>query len=436
MRLISRRGLDLAASPAIALGLLGAAAGDVPDIYLFYQAASLKEEQARPALDALATAWKDGYAGPLIDLAGLLRWPPRPEASGDDVPPIDESEEFPRGRPHPSTLVRLRLTRFLTKQTRQPHGNDLHAWRRWLWSLPYDPHPDYAQFKAALYANVDPRMASFFPAGVRSLVRLDEVDWGGVRVNGIPPLDHPPRARAAEARWLKDKDIVFGIALGAEARAYPQCILGWHELARDRLGGVELTIVYCTLCGTVIPYASEAGGRRHTFGTSGLLYRSNKLLFDEETMSLWSTLEGRPVIGALAGSGLELTAYPVVTTTWREWQSAHPDTTWPWRCRFRFWKTIPSTGWPSQATTWSSSPAAAGRTVCTTRAAPLSRGCGRTGSWKTRPGGSGARPRRHSSTTKPASGVPVCPPAAPSGLAGTPSSPTPCSSSSIHQRCP
>jgi hypothetical protein len=50
-------------------------------------------------------------------------------------------------------------------------------------------------------------------------------------------------------------------------------------------------------------------------------------LFDEETMSLWSRLEGRPVVGGLVGPGLELTAFPVVTTTWREWRSAHPDTT-------------------------------------------------------------------------------------------------------------
>jgi hypothetical protein len=50
-------------------------------------------------------------------------------------------------------------------------------------------------------------------------------------------------------------------------------------------------------------------------------------MFDEETMSLWSSAEGRPVIGPLAGSGLELRDYPVVTTTWREWRTTHPQTT-------------------------------------------------------------------------------------------------------------
>jgi hypothetical protein len=50
-------------------------------------------------------------------------------------------------------------------------------------------------------------------------------------------------------------------------------------------------------------------------------------MYDRETMGRWSTVEGRPVVGPLAGSDLELTAYPVVTTTWREWRAMHPDTT-------------------------------------------------------------------------------------------------------------
>jgi hypothetical protein len=98
-------------------------------------------------------------------------------------------------------------------------------------------------------------------------------------------------------------------------------------MALDQLGGVELTIVYCTLCGTVIPYDSTAGGKQRKIGTSGFLYRSNKLMFDEETNSLWSTITGEPVVGELVGTGLQLRHYPVVTTTWAEWKDQHPDTT-------------------------------------------------------------------------------------------------------------
>jgi len=120
---------------------------------------------------------------------------------------------------------------------------------------------------------------------------------------------------------------VFGVVVNGEARAYPRRILAWHEMAIDSLGGAEITVVYCTLCGTVIPYNSVVAGKRIGFGTSGLLYRSNKLMFDEETMSLWNTIDGTPVVGPLAGSGLQLTSHPAVTTTWGEWRAAYPETT-------------------------------------------------------------------------------------------------------------
>ena len=98
-------------------------------------------------------------------------------------------------------------------------------------------------------------------------------------------------------------------------------------MALDRVGGLELTIVYCTLCGTVIPYESVVGTEHLRFGTSGLLYRSNKVMFDHGTKSLWNTFEGVPVIGSLVGSGLQLTRRSMVTTTWGEWRAWHPETT-------------------------------------------------------------------------------------------------------------
>ena len=97
----------------------------------------------------------------------------------------------------------------------------------------------------------------FFAPEAESLIRLDEIDWGGVAVNGIPPLEYPAYLAADEAAYLDD-DIVFGIAAGGETRAYPKRILAWHEMALDRLGGTELTVVYCTLCGTVIPPGTRA----------------------------------------------------------------------------------------------------------------------------------------------------------------------------------
>jgi len=309
--------------------------GDEPEIGLFILAASPDEEQARQALDSIAASWRDGYAAMFVDMARFFRAPSGSRGSGF-LADVAETEQggFDSGassravRPRdPGSLIRERLVRFLEKQTGQRFGHDLDGWRRWIWSRPYEPHADYAAFKGGVLGNVDSRMRGFFPPGVTAEIRLDQIDWGGVKVGGIPALDHPPVVPASEAGWLKPRHVVFGIVVDGQARAYPKRILAWHELARDRLGQVELTLVYCTLCGAVIPYDSRVGERTFTLVTSGLLYRSNKLMFDRETGSLWSSLYGKPVVGPLVEVRIRLERLPVVTTTWGEWRAAHPQTT-------------------------------------------------------------------------------------------------------------
>ncbi len=76
-------------------------------------------------------------------------------------------------------------------------------------------------------------------------------------------------------------------------------------------------------------YSTEVNGEVLRFGTSGLLYRSNKLMYDRNTNTLWTQFLGEPVVGPLADSGIVLERLPVVLTTWGEWRTAHPDTTVP-----------------------------------------------------------------------------------------------------------
>jgi hypothetical protein len=132
--------------------------------------------------------------------------------------------------------------------------------------------------------------------------------------------------QAQDAMYLDDEDVVFGLEIDGHARAYPKRILGWHEMAHDTLGGKHVALVYCTLCGTVIPFETTIGETSYELGTSGFLYRSNKLMFDRLTHSLWSTLTGQPVVGPLINDNLQLEFLPVVTTTWGKWRDSHPGT--------------------------------------------------------------------------------------------------------------
>ncbi|MGH8597410.1 MAG: DUF3179 domain-containing protein, partial [Gammaproteobacteria bacterium] len=203
---------------------------------------------------------------------------------------------------------------------------DVDALYEWLWSAERATYPDYSEFKARLYELIDPRFREYFAGRRQSLIRLDEIRWGGVVRDGIPPLKNPKMIAAREATWLGDDNVVFGVAIDGDVRAYPKRILAWHEMFKDQVGGRELNGVYCTLCGSVILYDVTVRGVMHELGTSGFLYRSNKLMYDHATHSLWSTFTGTPVVGPLVGKGIELQSLYVVTTTWKEWRKRHPET--------------------------------------------------------------------------------------------------------------
>ncbi len=74
-------------------------------------------------------------------------------------------------------------------------------------------------------------------------------------------------------------------------------------------------------------YSAKIEGEATTFGTSGMLYRNNKLMYDRATNTLWASILGEPVIGPLADSGIKLDLFAVELTDWREWVARHPDTT-------------------------------------------------------------------------------------------------------------
>lgn len=216
-------------------------------------------------------------------------------------------------------------------------GSDAGTWfDAMLWQQAHPevvPHPSYRTLKLDLLNRLDPSFLRFL-GGDRSLagnldIRLEEITWGGVRVDGIPSLDRPKMIPAGEAGWLLDDDLVFGVAIDGDVRAYPLRIMGWHEMFNDVVGGVPVALAYCTLCGAGILFETAVEGRDQpfVFGTSGLLYRSNKLMFDRQTDSLWNQFTGRPVSGPLRGSGIELKIRPVAITSWAAWRTTHPETT-------------------------------------------------------------------------------------------------------------
>ena len=295
--------------------------------------------------------------------------------------------------------------------------------------------PDYDEFKGLLLGSlIDPAFFNFFE-GVQETaeVNLLEAVWGGVRVDGIPSLVNAPQISPSDAAnesqanvdmcrnfdcaYPADDELVFGVSIDGDARAYPLRILNWHEMFNDVIGslplydrpdgevvcqfraptlfsaiarhgadwvqiqgesancpregwltqpeslvweevvwsdvmeqlpdvaqtendplsrrdgigghvpGTPVMLAYCTLCGSGILYSPiiEDGETILEFGSSGLLMRSNKLMYDRTTFTVWNAMTGEPAFGPLAQSGIQLERLPVVVTDWQSWLQDHPD---------------------------------------------------------------------------------------------------------------
>jgi Protein of unknown function (DUF3179) len=215
-------------------------------------------------------------------------------------------------------------------------GSQINDWNgAMLWQEVHPeikPNASFEAFKLDVFNRIDPNFMRFLgqgradPKNLR--IRLEEIVWGGVLVDGIPSLDNPKLIAASEAEYLQDSDPVFGVSINGDVRAYPLRIMGWHEMFNETIGGVPVALAYCTLCSAGILFETHVEGRKQplVFGSSGFLYRSNKLMFDRETDSLWNQFTGEPVSGPLMNSGIKLKIRPVTITTWKAWRKANPDT--------------------------------------------------------------------------------------------------------------
>ena len=163
----------------------------------------------------------------------------------------------------------------------------------------------------------DLRQQNVDPAAT-SRIDLAQLLNGGPPKDGIPSIDAPEFDTAATTPFQKE-DIVIGVVLNGEAKAYPYNVMNWHEIVNDTVGGVNVTITYCPLCDTIVAF--ERGNT--TFGVSGKLYQSCLVMFDRNDDSLYAQPWAMGVIGLQVNQ--TLTRLPAVKTTWAAWVAQYPD---------------------------------------------------------------------------------------------------------------
>lgn len=112
-------------------------------------------------------------------------------------------------------------------------------------------------------------------------------------------------AAASESIWRGDTQ-VLGVVVKGQPIAYPLAMLLWHWVINDEVNGEPIVVAFCRVCGSGAVYQRTVGDEVLNFGTSGLVYENDMLLYDEKSLSLWSWGSQLAVAGPRKGKTLEL----------------------------------------------------------------------------------------------------------------------------------
>jgi hypothetical protein len=128
---------------------------------------------------------------------------------------------------------------------------------------------------------------------------------------------------------LNPAELVLGVTVGGESRAYPINLLNEEHLRykvlNDTLGGRPIAATWCNACSNGIVYDRVVEGQTLVLGVSGQLWKESMVLYDQGTHSLWSHLLGECMLGQLQGKRLK--RLPSLLTDWESWCRHYPGAT-------------------------------------------------------------------------------------------------------------
>lgn len=158
----------------------------------------------------------------------------------------------------------------------------------------------------------------------KTTIDLSELRSGGPSKDGIPSIDNPKFVTLDAAReWIDPKEPVIMVEQNGEVRGYPLQILTFHEIVNDVIGGTPVAVTFCPLCYSSITFRRTIDGDPVTFGVSGLLRKSDLVMYDRRTETLWQQFTGKGIAGTLAGETLEV--LPSQLVSFQQFAETHPD---------------------------------------------------------------------------------------------------------------
>ena len=123
---------------------------------------------------------------------------------------------------------------------------------------------------------------------------------------------------------LNTKEMVVGVDVGGNTKAYPFKTLAQLQVVNNTFSGNDILVFFDRGTGTALVYDRNVGGRDLTFRIEGEPSGVQTILIDEETGSTWSAFTGRAIDGELKGQTMDRALSHL--SFWFAWTDWNPDT--------------------------------------------------------------------------------------------------------------
>ena len=121
---------------------------------------------------------------------------------------------------------------------------------------------------------------------------------------------------------IPGSDLVIGVALNGEAKAFPIEIIGYHHQVQDTIGGHPVMVTYCSVCRTGRVYEPFVNGKKESFRLVGMDH-FNAMFEDKTTKSWWYQATGEAIAGPLKNK--TLAEIPSQQMTLSGWLRQYPN---------------------------------------------------------------------------------------------------------------
>lgn len=144
----------------------------------------------------------------------------------------------------------------------------------------------------------------------------------------FPKIDYPG---FVGKRWGLERfyihEPVIAVEIDGLAKAYPLNMLTIHEISNDKLGGVPILATYCPLCNASVVFdrriTVNGEEKELEFEVSGMLRKSDMVMLDTETESLWQQFMGESIVGEFTGTMLKV--IPSMIISLKSFFDRYPD---------------------------------------------------------------------------------------------------------------